>query len=392
MLSTIAYVLLALIVFLIMISILIFIHELGHYSVGRFFGIKVERFSIGFGKPLLKHQAKSGTEWTISQLPLGGYVKFAGDAGAASTPDSEALDTMSEEDMAYIFHFRPVWQRALVVLAGPVANFILAAFLFAVAMFWVGERTVPAIIGSVEEGSPAAVAGLQPGDEILQMDGKVVNDWTEMAQHIVLRAETPINVTYLRNGFEETTIVTPARVETKDFVGGAMTKGFFGVGVDPNQTVQTRRIGPVEALIGGTQEVGNTLGMTGVYIRRALTGKEDGKQLGSILRIATVTGKSTTDIAQLEQPASVKLKAFLYRMLVLGAGISVALGFANLLPIPMLDGGHLLFYSYEAVAGKPLPIPVQEAGYRLGMLLIFGLFVMLMINDIGYLGSISFEG
>ena len=394
MIATIAYIFLAVFVFLVMISLLIFIHEMGHYSVGRLFGIKVERFSIGFGKPLFKRTAKSGTEWTISQLPLGGYVKFAGDAGAASTPDTEALDAMrsEHEDLSDIFHFRPVWQRALVVLAGPMANFILAALLFGLALFWVGERTIPAVIGGVQDGSPAAAAGLQPGDEIKRMDGKSVADWSEMSQYVALRADTPIQVTVDRNGFEKEVVVTPSRLETQDFVGGAMTRGFFGVQADPNQSVNYRRVGPVEALVSGTQEVGNILGMTGIYIGRIFTGKEDGKQLGSILRIATVTGKSTTDIAQLEQPLSIKLKAFFYRMLILGAGISVALGFANLLPIPMLDGGHLLFYSYEAVVGKPLPIPVQEAGYRLGMLLIFGLFVVLMINDIGYLGSISFQG
>jgi regulator of sigma E protease len=392
--ASIAYIFLAVFVFLVMISLLIFIHELGHYSVGRLLGIKVERFSIGFGKPLFKHTAKSGTEWTISQLPLGGYVKFAGDAGAASTPDTEALDAMRSEhdDVSDIFHFRPVWQRALVVLAGPMANFILAALLFALALMWVGERTRPAVIGSVVDGSPAAMAGLQPGDQIAKMDGKPIESWSDMVQHIVLRADTPVSVTFTRNGFEQDVMVIPSRVETKDFVGGAMTKGFFGVGPDTDVPAQFQKSGPIEAIAGGTEKVAETLGMTGTYISRIFAGKEDGKQLGSIFRIATITGKSTTDIARMEQPVSVRLKAFFHTMLILGAGISVALGFANLLPIPMLDGGHLLFYSYEALAGKPLPLPVQEAGYRLGMLLIFGLFVVLTINDIGYFGSISFQG
>ena len=394
MIANIAYLLLAAVVFFVTISALIFFHELGHYGVGRLFGIKVDRFSIGFGKPIWKRTAKSGTEWAISRIPLGGYVKFAGDAGAASNPDAQMLEAMRADGKPVddIFHFRPVWQRALVVLAGPMANFILAAIMFAVAFMWVGTRNVEAVIGSVQEGSPAAAAGIEVGDRILVMDGKAIDGWTDLVQHIALRAETPIDVVLERDGREVELTVTPVRKEDRDFVGGKMTKGFFGVGVDATNGITTTRYGPIEALGRGVAEVGNSLGATGHYIGRIFTGRESGEQLGSILRIGTMVGKSTTDVAKAEAPFGDKVKALLVRLLTLGAGISVALGFANLLPIPMLDGGHLVYYGYEAVAGKPLSMRMQEVGYRLGMALILILFVVLTVNDIGYLGSIFSKG
>ncbi|MGB6318462.1 MAG: M50 family metallopeptidase [Litorimonas sp.] len=384
------YILFAGVVFLLLISLLIFFHELGHYGVGRMFGIKVERFSIGFGRPIWQRKAKSGTVWAVSRLPLGGYVKFAGDAGAASNPDAEELDRIraSEGDVTDIFHFRPVWQRALVVLAGPVANFILAAVLFAVAVLWVGTRHPEALIGEVDPESPAAVAGLQPGDKVVAMDGGRIEDWVDMSQHIQLRGDTPIETVVLRNGREVSLTVTPRMIEDEDFIGGRMTRGQFGIRLSPDAVFETRDYNPASALAFGTVRVGDTIAATGRYIGRIFTGKEDGKQLGSILRIGAMTGKATVDVAKAERPASERLRNLMLVLLNLGAGISVALGFANLLPIPMLDGGHLVFYGYEAVAGKPLSQKKQEIGFRFGMAVLLGLFVVLTINDIGYIGSL----
>lgn len=384
------YILFAGIVFLLLISLLIFIHELGHYSVGRVFNIKVERFSIGFGKPIWARKAKSGTLWAVSRMPLGGYVKFAGDAGAASNPDAEELDRIRQEqgDVGDIFHFRPVWQRALVVLAGPVANFILAAVLFAIAVMWVGTRHPEALIGEVEPGSAAAMAGIQTGDRIVEMDGRTISDWMVMSQHIRLRGDTPIETVIERDQERLTLTVTPRMVDDEDFIGGRMTRGQFGVRLSPEAQMETRTYNPVSALRFGTQQVGNTLAATGQYIGRIFSGKEDGKQLGSILRIGAMTGKATVDVAKAEIPMSDRLRNLMLVLLNLGAGISVALGFANLLPIPMLDGGHLVFYGYEALAGKPLSQKKQEIGFRFGMAILLGLFVVLTINDIGYIGSL----
>lgn len=390
MLIDILYILLAAVVFFSVLSGLIFFHELGHYSIARMFGMKVERFSIGFGRPIWKRTAKSGTTWAISNIPLGGYVKFAGDAGAASNPDTEELDKIRAEqgDVSDIFHFRPVWQRSLVVLAGPIANFILAAVLFGIAALWVGTRHPEALIGSVEVGSPAEAAGVQSGDRVIEMDGREIRDWLEMSQHIQLRGNTPIDTVVERGGVPLALTVTPRMIEDEDFIGGRMTRGQFGVSLSPNSDMETRRYNPASALVFGTKQVGNTLSATGNYIGRIFTGKEDGKQLGSILRIGAMTGKVTIDVVKAERPASERLRNLLFILLNLGAGISVALGFANLLPIPMLDGGHLVFYGYEAIAGKPLSQKKQEIGFRFGMTILLGLFVVLTINDIGYIGSL----
>lgn len=394
MIASIAYILLAIVVFFFLLSFLIFFHELGHYSVGRLFGIRVERFSIGFGKPILRRRAKSGTEWALSRIPLGGYVKFYGDASAASNPDEDALEAIraAHDDVSDIFHFKPVWQRALVILAGPVFNFILAAVLFGLAFMWAGRTVVAPVIGLVEAGTPAAIGGLQPGDRVLTMNGKTIDTWPAMTQEIALSADTPIDMTVERDNRTVSLTVTPERREDRDFVGGRITKGYFGVALDQEQAVSVQRYGPVAALGEGVGEVGNTLSATTRYLGRIFTGREDGKQFGSILRIGVMTGKSTTDIAQLDRPAGERLRALMLRLLTLGAAISVALGFANLLPIPVLDGGHLLFYGYEAVAGKPLPIPIQEMGLRFGFAVLIGLFVVLTINDIGYIQSFFQQG
>ena len=390
MLLDILYILLSAFVFFAVISGLIFFHELGHYSIARLFKMKVDRFSIGFGKPIWKRTAKSGTTWAISNIPLGGYVKFAGDAGAASNPDEQALEKIRSEqsDISDIFHFRPVWQRALVVLAGPIANFILAAILFGIAVLWVGTRHPEALIGDVVAGSAAEAGGILAGDRVIEMDGRTINDWLEMSQHIQLRGGTAIETVVERGGAPVSLTVTPRMVEDEDFVGGRMTRGQFGVSLSPEAEFETRRYNPATALLFGTKQVGSTLSATGSYIGRIFTGKEDGKQLGSILRIGAMTGKVTVDVAKSERPPRERVRNLLFVLLNLGAGISVALGFANLLPIPMLDGGHLVFYGYEAIAGKPLSQKKQEIGFRFGMTILLGLFIVLTINDIGYIGSL----
>ncbi len=390
MLATLATYLFAAFMFVVLISALIFFHELGHYGVGRLFGIKVDRFSIGFGKAIWSRTDKKGTLWTVSRIPLGGFVKFAGDSGAASNPDTEALEQLKAEqgDVSDIFHFKPVWQRALVVLAGPLANFILAALLFAVVFAWMGTRVAEPRIGLVEEGTAAAAAGILPGDIVVAMDGKRIDDWRVMAAYIAQRSGTPIKTTVLRNGEELTFTVSPRRVDDEDFVGGQMTRGKFGIGLAQDVEIKTVRYGPVESLGKGSEQVVEVIAATGRYIGRIFGGKEDAKQLGSIGRIAAITGKATVDIVGAEVPFGQKLRGFTVTMLQLAASISVALGFANLMPIPMLDGGHLVYYGYEAVAGKPLSQKKQEVGFRFGMAVLAALFLFLTFNDIGYIGSL----
>ena len=381
--------------FLFVLSFLVFFHEWGHYSVARFFNVAVERFSIGFGKPIAEWTAKSGTKWSIGNIPLGGYVKFLGDAGAASNPDAEALEKLKTEvelknsiSIEEIFHFKPVWQRALIVLAGPVANFILAIVLFAILALSFGTRNTDSIIGEISPNSAAEAAGFEIGDKVLTMDGRDVSDYNNMFQYVALRAETPIKTIVERDGRKVELIVTPKRITEKDSVGGDSSRGQIGVRRAPEGMIAAKTYNPATALAFGAEQTGKTLSMTGTYIKRIFQGREDGKQLGSIVKIATITGKSTVDAAKADVPFKRRMRLIFATILSIAASLSIALGFANLMPIPALDGGHLVYYSYEALAGRPLSQKKQEFGFRIGFAILLTLFVILTVNDIGYVVSI----
>ncbi len=396
MLSGLVLTLIAVLSFVLVLSFLVFFHELGHFSVARFFGISVDRFSIGFGKPIWRHTSKAGVEWVVSRIPLGGYVKFTGDAGAASNPDSEKLDEIRAEfektpngpDIDDIFHFRPVWQRALVVLAGPVANFILAIVLFAGIGLWIGNQYLESDIASVTADSPAERAGFLPGDKILEVDGKNGRDFSYVQQYVMLRKNTEVTFLVDRNGEEVALSVTPESAEIRDPIGGKSVVGRIGLGLSADARQVKESFGPVEALGYGVSETGGVFSSTMTYLGRLFKGKEDGKQLGSVVKIATVTGKVAIDTAKAEAPMLSRLKAWTLRMIGLAASISIALGVANLMPLPVLDGGHLLYYGYEAIAGRPLSQKKQEFGFKIGFAVLITLFVVLTINDIGYVGSI----
>ncbi len=381
--------------FLLVLSFLVFFHELGHYSVARLFGISVDRFSIGFGKPIAKWKAKSGTEWMIAQIPLGGYVKFAGDATGASNPDAEALAVMKAEaeseggeGIDNVFHFRPVWQRALVVLAGPVANFILAILIFAGLAYGLGSYDRASVVGSVEPESAAALAGIQPGDAFLTMDGKDVTRFSDLKKHVILRSDTDIQTKIKRDGEVINLVLAPRRVQERDFVGAKSSSGRIGIGLSPDSELLHQKHNPLEAVGIGVGQVGETIAMTGTYVARIFKGKEDGKQLGSVVKIATITGKTAVDTANADVPLGERLKAMSLMLVQLAAAISIGLGVANLMPIPVLDGGHLMYYAYEAVAGRPLSKEKQEFGFKIGFAVLLTLFVALTINDIGYVSSI----
>ena len=395
MLTGIMLTLIAVFSFLLVLSFLVFFHELGHYSVARFFGIAVDRFSIGFGKPIWRRTSKAGVEWVISRIPLGGYVKFAGDAGAASNPDVKKLEELRAEYEADpsgpkiedIFHFRPVWQRALVVLAGPVANFILAIILFAGIGLSVGNQYYPSNIGSVIADSPAEAAGFQPGDQILTLDGKDARDFSFVQQYVMLRRNTSIEAVVDRSGREVTLDVTPKSTEIRDAVGGKSTVGSIGLALAAGTKPIREEFGPIGALQYGVSQTGNNLKSVGTYLGRLFRGKEDGKQLGSVVKIATVTGKLAADTASADVSIGLRLKVWALRMTAIAASISIALGVANLMPLPVLDGGHLVYYGYEAVVGRPLSQEKQEFGFKIGFAVLLTLFVVLTINDIGYVSS-----
>ncbi len=380
--------------FVLVLSFLVYFHELGHYSVARFFNVAVERFSIGFGKPLAQWTAKNGTKWSIGRIPLGGYVKFLGDAGAASNPDVDALNALKEKyrdndnvEIKDVFHFKPLWQRALVVLAGPVFNFILAVFIFAGLGLAFGSYTVESLVGSVLEGSAAESAGVLPGDRILTMDGRDVSHFNDLRKYVVLKSDNTIKTIVDRNGEKIGLIITPQKVTEKDFIGGKSSSGKIGIGSSPDAEIIEIKYNLLTALGFGVGEVRDTIAMTGTYIGRIFKGKEDGKQLGSVVKIATMTGKTAIDATNADVSFGERFRLLIIRLLSIAASLSIALGFANLMPIPVLDGGHLLYYGYEAIAGRPLSQQKQEFGFRLGFALLLTLFVILTVNDIGYVAS-----
>ncbi len=381
--------------FLVVLSFLVYFHELGHYSVARFFNVAVERFSIGFGKPIAQWTAKNGTKWSIGRIPLGGFVKFLGDASGASNPDAEALEKLKNEvreegdvPLDQIFHFKPVWQRILIVLAGPIFNFILAVAIFAGLGLAMGSYYVESKVGQVVPDSAAEAAGVKVGDRIMTMDGKDVSDFNELRRYVVLRSGNAIDTVVERDGREVELSLTPRRVVEKDFIGGDSSAGKIGIGIAADAKQIPIKFNPIEAVGFGVAEVKDTIAMTGHYIGRIFTRKEDGKQLGSIVKIATMTGKSAVDAANADVPFSERIKMIFLRLLTLAASLSIALGVANLMPIPVLDGGHLVYYGYEAVAGRPLSQKKQEIGFRFGFAVLLTLFVILTVNDIGYVASI----
>ena len=380
--------------FVLVLSFLVYFHELGHYSVARFFNVAVERFSIGFGKPLAEWTAKNGTRWSIGRIPLGGYVKFLGDAGAASNPDADALNELKEKyekdgtvAIEEIFHFKPLWQRALVVLAGPLFNFILAVFIFAGLGLAYGSYTLESLVGSVLEGSAAEEAGVLPGDKILTMNGHDVSHFDDLRKYVVLKSNNSISTIIDRDGERVELEITPRRVSEKDFIGGKSSSGKIGIGSSRDAEIIRIKFNPLTAIGFGVGEVRDTIGMTGAYIGRIFIGKEDGKQLGSVVKIATITGKTAMDAANADVTFGERIRLLITRLLSIAASLSIALGFANLMPIPVLDGGHLLYYGYEAITGRPLSQKKQEFGFRMGFAVLLTLFVILTVNDIGYVAS-----
>jgi len=380
--------------FILVLSVLVFIHEMGHYSVARFFNVAIDRFSVGFGKPILKRVDKKGTEWVISRIPFGGFVKFSGDMGMASNPDHKQLDALKakaaesgkDADFERFFHFKPLWQRALVVLAGPMANFILAIAIFAVIVMTFGDRKTESIVADVTPAGAAAEAGVLLGDKFLTMNGKDVSLFKDLSPYVALHSGDDIQTVVLRGEEKVSLVLRPRRTESTDFIGGKNKTGVIGVAFNSRNAV-VKRYNAIEAVSYGFGEVGRTISSTGAYVGRIFVGKEDGSALGGPLRIATMTGKTAVDVSQLDISVFDRIKAAFFTLLQLGAYLSIGLGVANLMPIPVLDGGHLLFYGYEALAGRPLSQEKQEMGFRVGFALLLTLFVFLTFNDVSYIRS-----
>ena len=380
--------------FLLILSVVVTLHELGHYGVAKLFGTRIERFSVGFGKPVFERTLRNGEKWSIGRWPLGGFVQFAGDAGMASQADHDAVARLQAEgvDTSDLFAEKPLWQRTLIVLAGPVMNFVLAAVVFAALAWGVGETRILPVVQEVAEGSAAQQAGLMPGDRMLSIDGRAMDTVPDVQAYVGLRAEEPMVIRVERAGETLDIPATPRRVLRQDAIGGQSELGTLGVSLGGPNSVESIEYGPVSAVVRGIDRVAENIALTGVYAKRILLGKEDGKALGGVVRIAAVTGKVAVDAKDgygvPELSFGDRARAMALSLLSLMAAISVGLGIANLLPIPMLDGGHLLFYGYEAVARKPLSAEAQGIAYRFGMVVLIGLFVFLTFNDVGYVQSL----
>jgi regulator of sigma E protease len=348
--------------FLFVITLVVFFHELGHFLVARWCGVAIDTFSIGFGREIVGFNDRKGTRWRLSVLPLGGYVKFAGDADAASRPDTEALGKMDALTKADALHFKPLYQRAMVAAAGPFANFILAIVIFAALALALGKPAAPPVLETVQKGSAAERAGLQVGDVIRSVDGKTVRVFSDLQSVVEVKAGQQIQIVVLRDGREMTFQATPKSDEATDENGKKRVVGRLGI------RDGTVAVGAVEAVQIGVERTWIIFYETLSYLVKIVTGQESPGQLHGILGIGAVS----------DQAARIGFAA----LLSLAGLMSVSIGLINLLPVPILDGGHLLYYSCEAVLRRPLGERAQEVGFRLGLAFVLGLILLATFNDL----------
>jgi regulator of sigma E protease len=360
--------------FLFVLTIVVFFHELGHFLVARWAGVKVLTFSLGFGPELAGFNDRHGTRWKVSAIPLGGYVKFFGDETEASTPSSELLASMTEEERAGSFHHKKVGPRAAIVAAGPIANFILAIVIFTALFTFYGKPNTSARVDQVEANSAAATAGFQVGDVVTAIDGDSIESFSDMQRVVSVRPGEPLTFTIKRGDATLQLHGTPELREIKDRFGNTHRQGVLGItrATSPGD-VTTERVNPATALWLGVKETWFVIDRTAAYVGGLFTGREAADQVGGPLRIAQLSGQvATIGIAALVQFA---------------AALSISIGLLNLFPVPLLDGGHLLFYAVEAVRGRPLSDRAQEMGFRIGLGLVLMLMVFATYNDILHLAA-----
>ncbi|TGQ47830.1 MULTISPECIES: RIP metalloprotease RseP [unclassified Mesorhizobium] len=364
------FVLGTLVPFLFVLTVVVFVHEMGHYLVGRWCGIGVKAFSIGFGPELFGFNDSHGTRWKLCAIPLGGYVKFVGDMNATSSqPSAEDIETLTDAERKVAFHTQPIWKRAATVAAGPLFNFLLTIAVFAVLFSVYGRPVLEPTVAAVTADSPAAAAGILPGDRFVAVDGSKVETFGDVQRLVSGRAGDTITFTMLRGGKEITVTATPRLMEQQDALGNKVKVAVIGV-VNNKELGQPRQItySPVGAVGAAVEETGHIIQRTGQFLKRFVVGREDKCQLGGPVKIADMAGKA----AKLGFEWLVQLVALL----------SVGIGILNLLPIPPLDGGHLLFYGIEAVIRRPVSERMMEMGYRAGLILVLGFMGFVFWNDL----------
>ena len=360
--------------FLFVLTIVVFFHELGHFLVARWAGVKVLTFSLGFGPELFGFNDRHGTRWKVSAIPLGGYVKFFGDDSEASTPSADTLQTMTADERKVSFHHKKVGPRAAIVAAGPIANFLLAIVIFAALFTFFGKPSQTARVDSIQENSAAATAGFKSGDIVTAINGDAIESFTEMQRIVSTKAGVPLVFTVKRGDEVVKLNGTPQLREIKDNFGNVHRVGILGItrATGPGDTV-TQPVNPATAVWLGVKETWFVVDRTVAYIGGIFTGRESADQVGGPIRIAQISG----------QVATIGLSALIH----LAAVLSVSIGLLNLFPVPLLDGGHLLFYAIEAVRGKPLSERSQELGFRIGLALVLMLMLFATYNDIMHLAA-----
>lgn len=355
--------------YILMVAVLVVVHEGGHYLAGRWFGVKIDAFAFGFGRELFGFNDRRGTRWKFNLVPLGGYVKFTGDMNAASQPDPELL-ALPAKDRADLFLFKPLWQRAIIVAAGPLINFVFAILILAGVYMALGHPSTPPVVSAVVADGPAAAAGIQAGDRIVAIDGAQVDRFEDIANAAMVNAGAPMEVAFARNGITKSVTITPKIVETHDRFGGVVRHGRLGIARSGQQVVE--QVGPIKALRYGVADTWGITQSIARTLRQIVMGERSLGELGGPIKTGQVTG----------QQASLGVLSFIVFM----AFFSINLGFINLVPIPMLDGGHLLLYAVEAVRRQPIGAKVQEWAFMSGFAAIMSLMLVLTWNDLGSVG------
>jgi regulator of sigma E protease len=361
-------ILLTILAFALMIGPLVFLHELGHYLAGRWFGVKAEEFSIGFGREVVGFTDRQGTRWKFGWLPLGGYVRFAGDMNPASQPSPEWLSLPAHE-RARTFQSKPLWQRAIIVAAGPVSNFLIAIVILAGFAFAYGQNTTSAVVGSVQPASAAAAAGLQPGDKIVTLGGRAIGDFNDLRTFTVMRAGAQVQIEFERGGRAMQADAVIGTLAVKDRFGNISRRGVLGIGPGPQVFTP---VSLWEAPLVGARRTWEIVETTVDGLGQIIMGRIPVSELGGPLKIAQISGESLA-MGPVDFVGLIAL-------------ISINLGFINLLPVPVLDGGHLLFYAVEAVRRRPVEPQVMEWAFRGGLLAILALMLFVTLNDLDAFG------
>lgn len=355
--------------FILVLCVVVFVHEMGHFIVGRLCGIGVKAFSIGFGPELIGFTARNGTRWKLCLIPLGGYVKFVGDENAASTPDGQVISTLTDAERKTAFATQPVWKRAATVFAGPAFNFLLTIAILSFFFASYGRMVADPLIAEVRDNSPAAAAGFEPGDRFVKVDGTDVTTFADVQRIVNGRSGDELTFIIERDGRDVELKATPEIMEQTDALGNKIKLGVIGVTTtEASGNFRIIEYTPLESIGAAVTETGHIISRTGTFLKRMVMGREDKCQLGGPVKIANMAGQA----AQHGFEWIVQLIAML----------SVGIGLFNLFPLPPLDGGHLVIYAGEAVLRRPIPVAAQEMFFRIGFFVVLGFMGFVFYNDL----------